>query len=293
MINKGLSRLGIGFLYLLSLLPFWMLYLISDFLFVIVYYLIGYRRKVVQENLRNSFPEKTERERRDIEQKYYKYLCDLIVETVKMITISQADIAKRIKAANPELLENYFKKGKSVIGAVGHYCNWEMANLGLSSYFVATLLVVYKPLTNKIFDDFFIKMRSRLGSILVAMKNTTRTLVKYKDERTFSLLVADQTPVRHEAVYFTEFLNQQTAFFLGIEKLAKLTDQVVVFCDVKRLKRGYYEYSFIPVTEKPKETAEYEITNTYIKCLEEMIRREPQYWLWSHRRWKFKPEDKA
>jgi KDO2-lipid IV(A) lauroyltransferase len=210
-----------------------------------------------------------------------------------MITISKKGIVKRITATNPELLEDYFKQGKSVIGAVGHYCNWEMANLRLSSYFSATLLVVYKPLTNKIFDDFFIRMRSRLGSILVAMKNTTRTLVKYKDERTFSLLVADQTPVKHEAVYFTEFLHQQTAFFLGIEKLAKLTDQVVVFCDVKRLKRGYYEYSFIPVTETPKQTAEYEITNAYIKCLEEMIRREPQYWLWSHRRWKFKPEDKA
>lgn len=293
MINKGLSRLGIGFLYLLSLLPFWMLYLISDFLFVIVYYLVGYRRKVVQENLHNSFPGKSEQERRDIEKKYYKYLCDLIVETVKMITISQKNVAKRVKSTNRELLDDYFNQGKSVIGAVGHYCNWEMANLGLSSYFDATLLVVYKPLTNKIFDDFFIKMRSRLGSILVAMKNTTRTLVKHKDERTFSLLVADQTPVKHEAVYFTEFLNQPTAFFLGIEKLAKLTGQVVVFCDVKRLKRGYYEYSFIPVTEKPKETAEYEITNAYIKCLEEMIRREPQYWLWSHRRWKFKPEDKA
>ncbi|MGN6181253.1 MAG: lysophospholipid acyltransferase family protein [Mucilaginibacter sp.] len=293
MINKGLSRLGIGFLYLLSLLPFWMLYLISDLLFVIVYHLVGYRRKVVQENLRNSFPEKNEQERRDIEKKYYQYLCDLMVETIKMITISQKEVAKRVTSDNIEVLQSYFKQGKSVIGALGHYCNWEMANLGLSSYFNTTLLVVYKPLSNKIFDDFFIKMRSRFGSILVAMKNTARTLVKYKNEQTFSLLVADQTPVKHEAVYFTGFLHQQTAFFLGIEKLAKLTDQVVVFCDVKRLKRGYYEYNLIPITETPKQTAEYEITNAYIKCLEEMIRREPQYWLWSHRRWKFKPEDKA
>lgn len=293
MINKGLSRLGISFLYLLSLLPFWMLYLISDFLFLIVYYVIGYRRKVVHENLANSFPEKSEQERRIIEKKYFQYLCDLMVETVKMITIPQKAVAKRVRPTNLEVMDAYFKQGRSIIGAVGHYCNWEVANLGLSAYFNATLLVVYKPLTNKVFDDFFIKMRSRLGSILVAMKNITRTMVKYKDDPTFALLVADQTPVKHEAVYFTDFLNQPTAFFLGIEKLAKLTDQVVVFCDVKRVKRGYYEYTFIPIEDKPKQTAEYEITNAYIKCLEEMIRREPQYWLWSHRRWKFKPEDKA
>jgi Kdo2-lipid IVA lauroyltransferase/acyltransferase len=293
MINKGLSRLGIGFLYLLSLLPFWMLYLISDFFFVIIYYIIGYRRKVVQENLANSFPEKSAKERRDIERNFFRYLCDLMIETVKMITISHKSVAKRLSSPNKEVLDNYFAQGKSVIGAVGHYCNWEMANLGLSFYFDTTLLVVYKPLSNKTFDDFFVKMRSKFGSVLVAMKNTTRAMVRHKDETTFALLVADQTPVKHEAVYFTGFLNQPTAFFLGIEKLAKLTDQVVVFCDVRRIKRGYYEYTFIPVTEKPKETAEYEITNGYIKYLEEMIRRDPQYWLWSHRRWKFKPEDKA
>ncbi len=292
MINKGLSRLGIGFLYLLSLLPFWMLYLISDLLFVIIYYLIGYRRKVVQENLANSFPERSEQEQRDIERKFYHYLCDLMVETVKMITISQKAVAKRLSSPNGQLMFDYFAEGRSVIGAVGHYCNWEMGNLGLSAYFNATLLVVYKPLSNKVFDDFFIKVRSRFGSILIAMKNTTRAMVRHKDDVTLSLLVADQTPAKHEAFYFTEFLDQQTAFFLGIEKLAKLTDQVVVFCDVKRLKRGYYEYTFIPITENPKQTAEYEITNNYIKCLEEMIRRTPQYWLWSHRRWKFKPEDK-
>jgi len=293
MINKGLSRLGIGFLYLVSLLPFWVLYLISDFLFVIVYYIIGYRRKVVQENLQNSFPEKTAEERRSIEKKYYQHLCDLVVETVKMITISHKGVAKRLSSPNPEILYDYFADKRSVIGALGHYGNWEVANLGLSFYLDITLLVVYKPLSNKLFDDFFIKVRSRFGSKLVAMKNTTRTMVKYKDECTFSALVADQTPVKHEAFYFTNFLNQPTAFFLGIEKLAKLTGQVVVFCDVKRVKRGYYETTFIPITENPKETAEYEITNAYIKCLETMIRREPQYWLWSHRRWKFKPEDKA
>jgi KDO2-lipid IV(A) lauroyltransferase len=292
MINKGLSRLGTFFLYLMSLLPFWALYLISDFLFVIIYYITGYRRKVVQENLLNSFPEKSEEERRIIERKYFRYLADLIVESIKMITASKKSIIKRVTATNPELIDQYFAQGRSVMSALGHYGNWEMADLRLSLYVDKTILIVYKPLTNETFDNFFIKMRSRFGANLIAMKNVMRVMVKHKDEQIFSAFVADQTPVKHEATYFTTFLNQPTAFFLGIEKLAKLTDPVVIFCDVQRPKRGYYNYTVIPITEHPKETATHEITQAYISCLETMIRREPQYWLWSHRRWKFKPEDK-
>jgi KDO2-lipid IV(A) lauroyltransferase len=291
MIIKGLSRLGIFFLYLVSLLPFWFLYLISDLLFFITYYITGYRRKVVQENLRNSFPEKTDEERLVIEKKYFKYLADLIVETIKMTSASEKTILKRVKTTNPEIINAYFDQGKSIIAAVGHYCNWEMAALRLSLFTKEKVIIVYKPLSNATFDDYFIKMRSRFGASLVAMKNVLRTMVKYKNDVTFTTLVADQTPVRHEANYFTAFLNQPTAFFSGIEKLAKLTDSVVIFCDVKRIKRGYYAYTVIPLIEKPKETAPFEITETYVKYLETMIRREPQYWLWSHRRWKFKPED--
>jgi len=293
MINKGLSRLGTYFLYLVSLLPFWFLYLISDFLFVIVYYIVGYRRKVVQENLRNAFPEKTEQERQTIERKYFKYMADLIVETIKMVTASEKSIIKRVTCTNPELIEQYFAQGRSIMGAVGHYCNWEMADLRGSLYIKNPILVVYKPLSNAVFDEFFIKMRSRFGANLIPMKNVLRTMVQRKNDLIFSFFVADQTPVKHEATYFTTFFNQPTAFFLGIEKMAKLTNPIVIFCDVKCVKRGYYTYTIIPITDKPKETAEYEITEAYVKCLETMIRREPQYWLWSHRRWKFKPEDKA
>jgi len=290
MIKKGLSRLGTYFLYLVSLLPFWFLYLIADFLFVVIYYLIGYRRKVVQENLRNSFPEKTEEERHSIEKKYFRYLADLIVETIKMITVSEKEIIKRVTTTNPEAVNVYFDQGKSIMAAVGHYCNWEMANFRLCLFTDNKRIIVYKPLSNDTLDQFFINMRSRFGAIMVAMKNITRALVKYKNELTFTALVADQTPVQHEATYFTTFLNQPTAFFLGIEKLAKLTDAAVIFCDVRRVKRGYYEYTVIPIAANPKETAPHEITEAYIRCLETMIRREPQYWLWSHRRWKFKPQ---
>lgn len=291
MINKGLSRIGTFFLYLVSLLPFWVLYLLSDFIFLLIYYVIGYRRKIVRENLLNSFPEKTEEERQVIEKKYFKYLADLTVETVKMITVSKKEIYKRVTSPNRELLTQYFSEGRSVMLALGHYGNWEMADLRMSLEIDKPILVVYKPLTNEVFDKYFIKMRSRFGANLIAMKNVMRAMVKYKDEVIVSAFVGDQTPVKHEATYFTTFLNQPTAFFLGIEKLAKLTNPVVIFCDVRRPKRGHYSFNLIPLTEDAKATGEYEITKAYVRCLETMIKREPQYWLWSHRRWKFKPED--
>jgi Kdo2-lipid IVA lauroyltransferase/acyltransferase len=292
MINKGLSRLGIFFLYLISLLPFWFLYIISDLLFVLIYYIIGYRRKVVRKNLSNSYPEKTDKERRIIEKQYFKYFADLIVETIKMVTASEKTIKKHIWPTNAELVDNYLTQGKSIIGAVGHYCNWEMAALRFSMITDKRRIIVYKPLSRNEFDSFFVKVRSRFGATLVTMRDTLRALIKYKNEMTFTVLVADQTPVKHEANYFTNFLNQPTAVFLGIEKLAKMTDSVVLFCDMQCVKRGYYSYTFVPLTENAKETAPYEITEAHVKYLEGMINRAPQYWLWSHRRWKFKPEDK-
>ncbi|MCD8739862.1 lysophospholipid acyltransferase family protein [Mucilaginibacter roseus] len=292
MINKGLSYIGIGFLYLVSLLPFWFLYLIADVLFVVIYSVTGYRRKVVQQNLRNAFPEKSDEERSKIERDFFRYFADLIVEIIKGITLSERQIVKRIKVLNVELINSYFEQGRSVIGAVGHYGNWEMSALGLGIITDRPRLIVYKPLSNKIFERFFIHVRSRFGATLVAMKNTLRKMSDIRRQISITVLVADQTPVQHEAQYFTTFLNQPTAVFLGIEKLAKMMDAVVVFCDIKRVKRGYYTCTFVPLAENPKQTAEYEVTELHVKYLENMIRQQPQYWLWTHRRWKFKPEDK-
>lgn len=284
--------MGIFFLYLTSLLPFWFLYLIADVLFVVIYYLVGYRREVVKQNLANAFPEKTEKERHDIEYKYYRYLADLIVETVKMITVSEKQIRRRVVATNAGLVHEYFAKGKSIIAVAGHYCNWEMAALNFNFVTDKRFMIVYKPLSNNTFNDFFIKIRSRFGGQPVAMRATMRKMVEYKNELTVSVLVGDQTPGVNEVNYFTNFLNQQTAVFLGIEKISKAIDAAVVFYDMKRVKRGYYTYTLIPLTENAKQTAEHEITDAHVHYLEGMIRKEPQYWLWSHRRWKFKPEDK-
>jgi len=291
MINKGLSRLGAFFLYLVSLLPFWFLYLISDVLFFILYYVIGYRRKVVQENLLHSFPEKSAEERGLIEKKYFKYLADLIMETIKTITISTEETLRRMTAANPEMIEHYFKQGKSIVAATGHYCNWELGALRFGLATDKKRIAVYKPLSNTVFDEFFNKSRSRFGVTMVSMKQIFRKMIEHRNELTFSMFASDQTPVKNEANYFTPFLNQPTAVFLGIEKLAQVGDAVVVFCRIDLIKRGYYTGTIVPLVEEPKNSKPGEITERHVRYLESIIREKPEYWLWSHRRWKIKPSD--
>jgi KDO2-lipid IV(A) lauroyltransferase len=292
MLKKALSKLGIGLLYLISLLPFWLLYKISDLLYYILYYIVKYRRNVVQQNLHGAFPEKSEEELKAIEKEYFRYLADLVVESVKLFTISEKEVMKRMHCPNFSLIEGYFSEGKSVIGALGHYGNWELAGHCLSLLTNSKKrVIIYKPLTNTTFDDAVKKMRSRFGATLIAMQNTMRALIGLKNERSISVLVSDQTPVLTDGTYFTRFLNQQTPVFLGVEKLSKLLNNVVVFCDIRRIKRGYYNVTFVPLFEDAKNTAEYEITRAHVRYLEEVIKHEPAYWLWSHRRWKFKPAE--
>ena len=291
MIKKGLSSLLICFLYALSLLPFWLLYILADGIYVLLYYISGYRRKVVWQNLQNAFPKKTGKELHRIEKQYYKYLADLMVESIKMISIGEAEVKRRMHALNPELIDKYYAEGKSIIGVVGHYGNWELAAHRFSLIGGHKKIIVYKPLSNKTADSYYKKIRERFGALLVPMKGTLRTLAQLKNQPTFTVLVADQTPVKAETQYFTNFLNQATAVFLGPEKIAKSFNSVVVFCDVRRVKRGFYEYRFAPLCENAAQTTEHEITELHVKYLEKMIEQEPQYWLWSHRRWKFKPED--
>jgi KDO2-lipid IV(A) lauroyltransferase len=246
---------------------------------------------VVKENLRNAFPEKTESELTVIETKYFKYLADLIVETIKTISISAKECGRRMKTVNPELLEHYFRQGKSVIIVAGHYCNWEMA---IQSYGLLTDkkgMVVYKPLSDQVFNGFFNKTRSRFGTMMVSMKMIPRKIIEYKNDIVVSVFASDQTPARCQADYFTTFLNQPTAVFLGIEKLAKLSDAVVVFYKTNFVKRGYYTGTIVPLVDDPRQTEPYEITQLHVKYLESMIVEKPEYWLWSHRRWKIKPVD--
>jgi KDO2-lipid IV(A) lauroyltransferase len=291
MIKRWLSRLGTFFLYLLSLVPFWLLYLIADVLFFVLYYIVGYRRDVVQENLRNSFPEKSDNERKLIEKKYFIYMADLTMETIKSISISAKAVKVRMKPTNPELIAHYFSQGKSIIAAAGHYGNWEMACLSFGFLTDKRKIVVYKPQSNAVFTEFFNKTRSRFGATMISMRQTLRKMIEYKNELTFTVLASDQTPVKEDSNYFINFLNQPTAVFLGIEKLTRVADSVVVFYKVELVKRGYYTFTFVPLVEDPKQTKPFEITEIHVKYLESIIKEKPEYWLWSHRRWKIKPED--
>lgn len=284
------SKILTVLMFLVSILPFWLLYFISDLLFYPVFYLFKYRRKVVAKNLLNSFPEKSEFELYQIEKKFYRHLLDLILESIKTMTISRKEIQKRFIIKNPELITKYTEKGQSVIAVSGHYGNWEWGTLGSALKFQSDFIVVYKPLSNKLFEVLLNKMRARFGAIMVPMKLTLRKIIEHKSKPSIIVLVGDQTPPREESHYFTKFLNQETAIFLGVEKIALKTNYPVIYFHINKIKRGYYECLLKSLVEIPELTKEYEITNIHTQELENIIRIKPEYWLWSHKRWKFSPE---
>ena len=275
-------------LYLVSRLPLWFLYGLSDILFFVLYYLVRYRKTVVRTNLANSFPEKTDLERQQIEKKYFRFLADTIFETIKLWSISASELKKRFKFKNIEEVNRHLKNHKSVLIATGHYANWEWGAPASPLYFEEPLMVIYKSQSNKYFENKINEMRSRFGTIMVPMQQAYRTIVSHKNEPFLAIFLADQTPVIQESMFFTPFLNQPTAVFLGVEKIAKKTGQPVLFYYMNRIKRGYHEVIFKTLTEDPKLTADYEITKLHTAELERVIRQRPEFWLWSHKRWKFK-----
>ena len=284
-----LYRIFYGFCWLIALLPLRCLYVISDILFVMVCYVVRYRRKVVYENLRNSFPEKTEKERQKIARQFYRFMCDLFIETIKMTNIDMPQINRRLKINNPEIYHDLHKKGKHVFFITGHYGNWEwIATLEKTiPHHQATL---YRPLHNKIFDQFFYDMRTKHGTDAIPSNGAIRAINKYMQEDRLTTLgfLADQSPHRDAIQYWTTFLNQDTPVYTGVEKLARRYNTAVVYYENRRVKRGYYEIDITLITENAAETEETEITEKHVKLLEETIRKNPQYWLWSHRRWKHK-----
>ena len=275
---------------LISKLPFSVLYILSDLLFLILFYVIRYRRKVVITNLNNSFPEKSKSELAEIEKRFYQHLADLILESIKTISISPTQIKKRFVFKNLELLEKHLQDNKSVIAVTGHYGNWEWGPIAIGLELREKVLVVYKPLSDKNFEGLINTMRSRFGAIMVPMKQTIRKVVAYKKEVHVLVLVGDQTPTREELNYFTSFLNQQTAIFLGVEKIALMTNNPVIFFSINKTKRGYYECLVKSLVDNPEQTITHQITNLHTRELEQNILAKPEYWLWSHKRWKFSPK---
>ena len=282
-----------GFTWLIAQVPLVIIHRFSEFTYLIMYYLVRYRRKVVRKNLFNSFPNKTTKEIKRIEKKFYLHLCDLIFENFFLLHASHKRATKRCNFKNPEIFNQLYEQQKSGILVSGHYGNWELYAL-IGGHVKHTAIGVYKPLTDKRTERMMNKARIRFGSAITPVHKTLRSIVDYKKRNDPFLigLVADQTPPSREIHYWTRFLNQDTAVYLGIEKIAQKFDLPVYFCNMKKIKRGKYEVEFTLITSKPTELAPYEITNMHTRLLEEQIIKEPEYWLWSHRRWKRKPKNK-
>ena len=276
-------------IYLISLLPFPVLYGFSNFVYFILYKVIGYRKEVVLQNLRNSFPEKTEDEIKTICDSFYSYLCDLFLETFKTLTISKAEMLRRCKM-NPgatQLFNQLAAENKSFIIVMGHYGNWEWAGNTCSLEGKHQLYVIYHPIKNKYFNDLMYKMRTTFGTKLIAMRDTFKAMLSLKDELNVTAFIADQTPSPDNA-YWTTFLNQDTPVFWGTELIAKKIGYPVVFVSMHRIKRGYYEIFAEMLIENPKTTNTGEISELHTRRLEKDILAQPEIWLWSHRRWKHK-----
>jgi KDO2-lipid IV(A) lauroyltransferase len=285
--NAILFYLGLPFLLFLSILPIRVIYLLSDLLYPLVYYVIGYRRKVAMENLRNAFPEKTVEERQEIARKFYRHFTDVILEIVKMRTIPPASLSGRMRYSNPELLQEYYDQGKGVIAMTAHFNNWEWA-CGVSEWGPHHSVVVYKPLNNRHFDRYMKKTRERHGVEIITMRETLRRVVKDQQEGNLVAygLISDQSPVWEETQYWTRFLNQDTAVYTGAEKLALRTGMPVVYYSIRKIRRGRYIIDMIPLSEDLSGKQEHEITDRFFQTLESKIRENPEYWLWTHRRWK-------
>lgn len=287
MILKGFSYIGTFFLYILSLLPLPILLFFARLLYYPLYHIFGYRKKVVRENLQKSFPEKSLQEIIKIEKSFFKYLADLIFEIIKLNSISEREIRKRVKFNGLAQVEEYFSRGESVLACTGHYGNWELCMLALGLNLSATEYVIYKPLSNEIFENWFQKWRTRFGNKFVPMRQTLRQIIATKAETTMYCFASDQTPVKEETQYTLQFLNQPTAVFLGLEKIALQTNRPIFYFDVIKVKRGYYEVNCLLLCEEPKATQGHEITDLLFQFLDKTIQSEPAFWLWSHKRWKF------
>lgn len=277
--------------WIITLLPLQVLYLFSDFFFLILYYFPGYRRKVVATNLRNAFPEKSEKELALIAKSFYKHLADLFIETLKLTHMSRKQLKRRFIIENPELLSRLKAEGRDIVGVCGHYNNWEWMT-GIPLYTDYKCISIYKPLKNKYFDKFITNLRKMNGMGLTPMSNILREIIKERNAgvNTLSAFISDQTPPGGDINYWTRFLNQETPVYLGAEKIAAKYDMALVFFNHQKIKRGYYRMKVEMLFEHTSGLPDHIITDAHVRRLEEIILERPQYWIWSHRRWKHKKE---
>ncbi len=274
----------------ISRLPFFLLYRLSDLFFVVLFYFAGYRKKLVMKNLRNSFPEKSEKELKSISRAFYRHFCDLIVEALKGFSISEKSARERMFSKDTSLLQKYADEKRKVLLVAGHYNNWELfANAG-ALQIPMKLIGIYKKLRDPFMDQQVQLTRAKHGCILVSSKETVKAFEDYEAPVVIAFAM-DQAPVSSSKSYWMNFLNQDTAILFGSERYAKKYDTPVVFGQIIKVKRGYYELKFTLLCDKPNETAYGEITEKMTRFLEGIIIEKPEYWLWTHKRWKRRRDD--
>lgn len=288
---------------LFALLPFWVLYLWADFIGWLAFSVIGYRKAVVIDNLKKSFPEKSDQEIKQIARRFYRNLGDIIVESLKVIGLSEKQLQKRVSYKNYHILEDRLKGGSSVIVMTPHSGNWEWLLLACSYLLVKSgfgVDAVYSPLSSQFFDRLMIKIRSKFGADPTPMNMVLRNVIKHKRDKSnprVVAMVADQRPLPNESNYWTEFLHQETAFFIGSERIARKVGFPVVYTSIRRIKRGHYEVNFqeiaAPPYQKLSSTEDMPIIEQFARLVEKDIQANPDQWLWSHKRWKHKRPVKA
>ena len=273
--------------FIISLLPLWVFYRLSDGLYYLVYHVVRYRRRVVYANLRSSFPEKSEAEIERIAKDFYSFFCDYIVETLKFFSMGEKNIRKRMKFEGIDQVKEDFANGRSVSIYLGHYCNWEwITSLGL--HLDEQCGQIYHPLENATLDRLFLYMRGRFKAQSIKMDDTFLTILKWKKEGRKNIVgyIADQVPGYNNIHYWADFLHHDTPVFTGAERISKIMDTAVYYIDVERPRRGYYVARFIKIADSLNEHPVFFATEQYFRLLEKNIQRAPQYWLWSHKRWK-------
>ena len=287
--GRVLYYISLPFIYLISALPFWATYALSDFLCFILYRIAGYRKSVVFTNLRNSFPEKSEADIQAIASKFYKHLCDIFLETFKMLTISPAALLKRctMSPTAKKLFDELADNNRNVILAMSHHGTWEWVGNTITLLCRQRVFAIYHPLHNKAFDGLMYQMRARFDTSLITMHDTYRAMVANKKTLSITAFIADQAP-SPQGAYWTTFLHQDTPVYRGMERIAKKMDYPVVYLHARKVKRGHYEIDAEMLVAEPKTAADGKIPEAYTRRLERDINAQPETWLWSHRRWKHK-----
>lgn len=272
----------------LSYLPLPILHRIADFLFLVIYYIFPYRKKIVEAAILRSFPEKTNKERKAISKDFYRHFCDVMIEIIWQMSASKKALLKRIKVVNPELINHYYQQGRSVALTTGHCGNWEWMLAAMNPQIKHDVVAIYKPLSNAFFEDLMKKIRTQFGTEFIK-KGDFKQQIKDLEDRTICLIFAnDQAPSKRQKVHWMNFLNQETAVMLGAEIYSKRYDYVVIMMHTIRVKRGFYEIRFELVEEDVQNSALGEITAKHTQILEREIQKNPSNWLWTHKRWKRK-----